>query len=324
MPPLTSTSWTPSARIAAIACGAPGDTVSRYASAKAAMSARVGRMIVRRFPYTDSSGISPRIAPSVRAAISAPTFGPRRSARKSIPSTPQSVESTSSTTDAYAESDTMFEQVAGSEQHLGIELALHRLHHPELHRRELQRQPAALDLPCPVLRRDRAAECDHVAQRRLDDLLHARQLGGVARDEILVRVAVAGVAVDDGLPDAGMLRETARLADRFLQPSIRHRPIGGDPAASCRTMTIAALDHRRWHAMAQPPSVAQRGRAVVHDDVALGGTLAFGEPQPAVEWDVAPSSCCLLEIHQGTCPSGPPRGVLRRAGDVERERVKIL
>src|SRR5690348_2890352 len=148
---------TPALRIAAMAPAAPGASDSRYSSARASTSAVVGRTIVRRSPYTDSSATSPRIARSVSAAIRAPTLPPRRAARKSIPSMPQRVESTSITTEPKAGTRLTREQVAGGEPCAGIQLTLDRAHHTQLHRRELERKPTTFDLPDAMLRGDGAA-----------------------------------------------------------------------------------------------------------------------------------------------------------------------
>jgi hypothetical protein len=57
-----------------------------------------GRTRASRSPYTASRATSPRIARSVISATAAAVSGPRRAASQSIPSTPQSVESTSTRT----------------------------------------------------------------------------------------------------------------------------------------------------------------------------------------------------------------------------------
>src|SRR5690348_8290942 len=97
------------------------------------------------------------MARSVSAATRGPTSPPRRSARKSIPSMPQSVESTSITTEANSDICLTLEEITRREHAARVELALDRAHHPELQRRELQRQPTPLQLTDAMLGRDGAA-----------------------------------------------------------------------------------------------------------------------------------------------------------------------
>src|SRR4051794_23780697 len=73
-------------------------SASTYARDSASTSSRRGRMIDNRRPYTSSSGTAPRIASVVNARTLAAVASPRRAASQSIPSMPDTVESTSSTT----------------------------------------------------------------------------------------------------------------------------------------------------------------------------------------------------------------------------------
>src|SRR5690348_8253716 len=218
----------------------------------------------------------------------------------------------------------MLEQVAGTEQSAWVELELHRAHHAQLHRGELQRQPPTLDLPDPMLRRDGAAEGDDMTQRRLDDRFHARELLSIAGDEVLMRMAVPRVTIDHGLPDPGTFGEATRLANRFLESPVRDGPIRRHPSTARWSIAISTLDHGGGHAMTQPACVPERGRAVVHEDVALRGPVSLGEREPALERDLTPRGGGLLQIHQRTGTLGPPSRALRCARDVQREAVEIL
>src|SRR5919198_840376 len=119
------------------------------------------------------------------------------------------------------------EQIAGCQHPGGIELTLHRAHHTELHRRELQGKPTSLELSDAMLGGDRAAARDDVMQCVFDDLLDARELGGVASNEILVRMSVAGVTVNHRLLDARAGGKASRFGNGVSEPSIRYCPIRG-------------------------------------------------------------------------------------------------
>ena len=77
-----------------------------------------------------------------------------------------------------------------------------------------------------MLCRDRAAESKHMMQGFFYGPLHSLELIGVSSNEVLMRVAIARVAVHDGsrglMPGDGF----ARLAERDIESVVGHRPIG--------------------------------------------------------------------------------------------------
>ena len=97
-PPLIAMTRTPERRSRAIAVSAPEATFARYASDSARTSSSAGAMRSSRSSYTSCSACRPLMASAVSRRTNDAVSPPRRSASQSMPSTADSVESTSSTT----------------------------------------------------------------------------------------------------------------------------------------------------------------------------------------------------------------------------------
>src|SRR3982074_1995602 len=94
------------------------------------------------------------------------------------------------------------QNISGGENSERVKLSLHRRHHRDLEPVHLERKPPAFDLSNPMLRRHRPAEGKHVSQRLFDYRFYSSKLPRITSGEILMRVSVAGVAVNYRLLDS--------------------------------------------------------------------------------------------------------------------------
>src|SRR6202030_1998014 len=108
-----------------------------------------------------------------------------------------------------------------------------------------------------MLRRYRPAECKHVSQRLFYHHFYSSELYCIARGEILMRMAVAGVAVCHRLLDSILRCESACNPDRFSDLAIRHCPVGRDLPSTCITVPGSPFIHRRWNTVTNSSGLSQ-------------------------------------------------------------------
>src|SRR3954469_21954609 len=101
-----------------------------------------------------------------------------------------------------------------------------------------------------MLGRHRAAEGEDVPQRRFDDFLRSTEFFCIPRDEILVRMPITGVSVNDGLRESTVLGDRSCSCNRLPKFTIGHCPVSTNfPSPSIAT-SGSSLVHGRWNAVA--------------------------------------------------------------------------
>ena len=80
-----------------------------------------------------------------------------------------------------------------------------------------------------------------------------RLFARVVRDEVLVRMSVARVAVDHRLLHSRLVGERARASDGARQDGVGHRPVRGHLAPAVRATRVSALVHVRGNRVPHAP-----------------------------------------------------------------------
>src|SRR5438105_12210346 len=130
---------------------------------------------------------------------------------------------------------------------------------------------------------DGATEGEHGMERLLDRKVHSRQLVGVAGDEVLMRMTVPGVAINDGYRSAMLGDGIGGVLESDGEPLVRHRPVGGNLATAKGTPRRARFIHRRRYCMAQSSRLAKRGPGVGDANVIAQAVMHLDEREPVVE-----------------------------------------